>query len=876
MGWKNKAAALLAVFCMLGAGIASVKPVKAAAGYTDIGTAPNTYVVQKGHEVDGDYIFTPRVNSETRMVFHGAWDNTWCSRGQANVGVVTHYWPKADVSGWSNTKSAILTDEKKGQLSIDFINVGEYIGEQINMKLTLKDWSYYDNLPYQDYANAIVTTGYGDGYPAVNTTCLKYITVEFGYYKTNGERISIKGHYTMNDLDWAQGFQVIENGNTVGLYCTPDAAARMGYDASSGIIWSENLGTTPDQTDGWVTYLFDGNRVTMRFWDGASNPKTRQYQNGATDVSKWPALPEDIKTNMFRYYQGASRTWVSQSLLTTWNSAEFGYFAEAAITFSQKANVIVEKKDAQTGEALKDAVFTCYEWTGSGWKNIGNLTWLQDQNRYRKTGLERNAANQGKFKVVETKNPSGYTGTWEKEFTITEEGTVTLVYDVTNTRQKGTIILGKSDAENGAAINGATFQVTAKTDITTAGGTVLVKAGTVVDTVTVNNGTARTKELELGVYTVKETAAAPGYVLSGQSKEVTLDGTQTETTVAFKNTPNKVTLQKTSKNDGTVLEGVEFKIWLKSDGEEKAKSYTTDKNGKITVQRLPAGIYCYRESKALDGYIPDNEIREFTVGNDGKIDGKAAAAFTVENDYIKLDLTKVDASTGAYVAGAKMALYHKEDKVASWTSGNSAHRIEKIAPGEYKLVEEQAPNGYQLAEPVEFTVEKKAGVQAVSMKDLRYTDLTVVKKIRAEEITWAHGNPTFLFQVEGTDLFGVRHKYQRSVTFTEEYVEAHTDGKGYVEAPVVFQNIPMGNGYRISEQKVLRYGLLAVTGTDNVSIKKLAEPEYGLAPDEIFSVSADLEKRPVNTVVTFENKKYRWDDYGHNSAVENIIPVEKK
>ena len=26
--------------------------------------------------------------------------------------------------------------------------------------------------------------------------------------------------------------------------------------------------------------------------------------------------------------------------------------------------------------------------------------------------------------------------------------------------------------------------------------------------------------------------------------------------------------------------------------------------------------------------------------------------------------------------------------------------------------------------------------------------------------------------------------------------------------------------------------------------------------------------------VVFENQKYRWDDYGHNSIVKNRIPVE--
>lgn len=223
-----------------------------------------------------------------------------------------------------------------------------------------------------------------------------------------------------------------------------------------------------------------------------------------------------------------------------------------------------------------------------------------------------------------------------------------------------------------------------------------------------------------------------------------------------------------------------------------------------------------------------------------------------------------------------MALYNsKNEKVESWTSGKEPHRITKLAPGEYTLVEEEAPDDYQLAEPVTFTLKNQADVQLVSMKDLRYTDLTVTKKIKADEITWAHGNPTFVFTVEGTDLFGESHKYQQFVEFTEEYVASHTDGQGYVELSTKFTEIPMGSAYQISELDVLRYGLIGVTGSDNVTIQKLQEPEYGLAPSEIYKVTANLETKPTGTNVTFENKKYRWDDYSHNDIVENIIPVEK-
>lgn len=874
MQWKSRIAALLAGMLAI-AGFSLAKPAEAAAGFADIGTAPDTYVVEKGYEVDGDYIFTPEVTEQTRMTFHGTWDNTWCSRGQANTGIITTYWPKADTAAWSNTRSAVLTDKKKGNLFVSFENVGEYLGEQINMRLTLKDWSYFDNLPYEDYANVIVTTGYGDGYPVVDTVCLKSITVEFSYYRQNGESFPVRGHYTMNDLDYGQGFQVMENGNTVGLYCTPDAAARMGYDAGSGIIWSENTGTTPENTNGWVTYLFDGDRVTMKWWDGTTNPKTELYQYKAADVSRWPDLPERLKTNMYRYYQGASRTWVSQDVKSAWNSAEFGYFAEAAIKFSPKANVVVTKTDGETGEALAGAAFTCYEWSESGWKDIGSLSWDAEKKYYLKTGLERTSANQGKFKIVETRNPSGYTGTWEKEFTIMEEGTVTLKYEAANSRKTGKITIRKSDAENGAAVTGAVFQIIAGDDIRTVGGTVLAKAGTVVETLTINDGTATSKNLEFGSYTVKETAAAPGYVCTGQSQAVTLSDSQIEVTVEFKNTPNQLVLRKVSKNDGSVLEGVKFKLWLKTDGEEKAAVYRTDQNGEITLRRLAAGTYCYRETRPPEGYLPDDTVREFTVGADGKINGQGAVVLTVENDYIKLELSKVDASTGAYVPGAKMALYQGNTKTASWTSGTSAYRIDKIAPGEYTLVEEAAPDGYQQAEPVAFTVENTSEVQKIIMKDLKYTDLTVVKKIRTDEITWAHGNPTFLFTVEGKDLSGENHRYQKFVTFTEEEVTKNAGEEEYAEASVTFRNIPMGSAYEVSELQTLRYGLTAVTGTDNVTIEKLSEPQYGQAPSESFRVSADLEQRPTGTSVTFENRKYRWDDYSHSSIVENIIPIKK-
>mgnify|MGYP000609304816 CR=1 FL=1 len=70
--------------------------------------------------------------------------------------------------------------------------------------------------------------------------------------------------------------------------------------------------------------------------------------------------------------------------------------------------------------------------------------------------------------------------------------------------------------ENNKKLSGAVFEIKAAKDIKTAGGTTLVAANTVVDTVTTDgNGSAASKQLELGQYIVKEKTApdriCPGY-----------------------------------------------------------------------------------------------------------------------------------------------------------------------------------------------------------------------------------------------------------------------------------------------------------------------------------------------------------------------------
>lgn len=122
--------------------------------------------------------------------------------------------------------------------------------------------------------------------------------------------------------------------------------------------------------------------------------------------------------------------------------------------------------------------------------------------------------------------------------------------------------------------------------------------------------------------------------------------------------------------------------------------------------------------------------------------------------------------------------------------------------------------------PIRFKVTIEENLtNTVTMYDLPYTDLTVIKKIRADHINFANGNPTFVITVKGNDLLGNRHEYSEFYEFTKEYVQQHTESDGYVSVKYTWKGIPAGNAYEVTENDVNRYYLSQVTSADeNVSI----------------------------------------------------------
>lgn len=840
--------------------------------------------VDTNSTIDGTYNFTPVIGANTKVSFGSTdgtkWDNKFCVNGEKYAQVCSKWWPLSDIGDNGNTRSFIPYERLKGKMYAEYTNVGNANGLPVTMRIWFLDWqnTNISGYPgYEDVDNVVVSVDNtkGGATPVIDIKGLKWIKVRFSYYDENGNPLKVKGHFTLSDLDYSQGFYI--DGKVDGIYVTKEADDRLIYDARTDAIWSAKKGsnaddgTSPDNPEGWVTYTYEGDSQTMVFYNGGTIQNVDGPGKGLTTVQSYP---KDFTFTggdaIFNGWKGSSRTEATD--WHVWNTSEFGYTSEMVMHQTKNVDLVIKKADETTGEALKGAEFTVYKMQGGQWVTYTKAEWKDENKAYRALNLHAEDSEGGKFKVVETKNPTGYTGTWEHEFTAEKEGVVTLTLDATNARKTGQITITKT-GENNKKLSGAVFEIKAAKDIKTAGGTTLVAANTVVDTVTTDgNGSAASKQLELGQYIVKEKTAPDGYVLDTTEHAVTLDDSHTSVNVAVQNQKNAIVLQKVSKNDGTVMEGVTFHIW--NDDKSYDKTQKTDSNGRITIDGVKDGTWHYQETATKDGYVLDNAVKDFTV-SDGKVNGQSNLTITVENDYTKLDLAKVDSGTGENISGAKLSLLDSNGRlVESWTSGSTPHRIEKLKPGQYTLREDQAPDYYKLADPITFTLESKADTQTITMKDMRYADLTIVKKIKASDITWAHGNPTFIFTVKGKDINGKDRTFQNYVEFTENYVNSHTDGQGYVELSVTWNKIPVGEDYTVTEQDVLRYHLVNVTGTENVKISKLQEPAKGVAPDKIFSVHANLKAKPTGTSITFENQKDDWGTTTHDTSVKNIIPLK--
>ena len=340
-----------------------------------------------------------------------------------------------------------------------------------------------------------------------------------------------------------------------------------------------------------------------------------------------------------------------------------------------KGKIRVKKTDAETGSGLSGAEFTVTAaediTTPDGTIRTEKGTVVATLTTDDKGKAETDKLYLGKYVIKETKAPEGYLLN-PKEFEVTlayKDQTTEIVYgDVTvpNQPAKGQIEILKKDEETGNLLSGTEFTVTAAEDITTPDGTVRAEKGTVVDTiVTDTTGIARSKELYLGKYVVKETKQPIGFIRPNQTWDVELKYADQKTelvkeNLTIKNQPTEIIIDKKETGTDKPLEGVKFVIWNKDKedpidpGMQHKEIYTTDKNGKIRLLYLEPGNYAVAEVESIPGYAWDDKIiYEFTITEDGRVDGEVSHTIPVGNDRTEITETNaINVSTGTQDAFA--------------------------------------------------------------------------------------------------------------------------------------------------------------------------------------------------------------------------------
>ena len=328
----------------------------------------------------------------------------------------------------------------------------------------------------------------------------------------------------------------------------------------------------------------------------------------------------------------------------------------------------------------------------------------------------------GKYYVKEKETAEGYVLDGEiREIDLTyvdqETAEVTWNGDWQNNRQKAEVSVLKKEKDTDRVLEGAVFALSAKEDITNKDGDVVLEAGTVIEEKATGEDGKLTFEADLPIgfsYVVKETSPAPGFATTDEVQEFTFTAESSDkATVSyefiFEDEPTVFEFTKTSLTDGKEVEGA--KLTVTDENGEVVDEWVSGKEPHIIKELVVGQTYTMTEVLPAPGYVTAESI-QFTVEDTAEVQ-----KIEMKDDVTKVEISKTDIA-GKELPGAKLTILDENGEVVeSWTSTEEPHYIEMLPIGKYILHEESAPEGYLIAEDVEFEVKDTGEIQKVVMKD---------------------------------------------------------------------------------------------------------------------------------------------------------------
>ena len=249
----------------------------------------------------------------------------------------------------------------------------------------------------------------------------------------------------------------------------------------------------------------------------------------------------------------------------------------------------------------------------------------------------------------------------------------------------------------------------------------------------------------VGTLVVTEVKTIPGYTIdeATRSQTIVVNPDDLQTLIVYNVPAGGLQIIKSDEDTGERLGGVKFEI-RKINGEILG-TYTTDRDGVISIPNAESGWYTIVERKAKDGYALDT-----TPVNACVKDGETTTVEITNQCMASIMIHKIDAATGAGIYGVKFVLYDSgKNPIGEYTTDQDGYIYidDELVPGKYYLRELEAADGYIRDEQYKTVYVERGKCAQIEWENSAVTGQIQIRKYSSED-------NTVTGQLAGTPLEG--------------------------------------------------------------------------------------------------------------------------
>ena len=481
-----------------------------------------------------------------------------------------------------------------------------------------------------------------------------------------------------------------------------------------------------------------------------------------------------------------------------------------------KGGVLVKKVDAATNEPISDVEFLVTDSDGNFIGNVNGKFITDSAGTFTITDIAPCTT----LIIKETRAKDGYLLD-DTPQTVKVKSNEMITLEFRNQPLGGLRII-KLDSVTKKPLEGVQFRITYSDGsfVADEGGKLSSNGLYMTDA----NGEILIRDI-VGTLVVTEVKTIPGYTIdeATRSQTIVVNPDDFQTLIVYNVPAGGLQIIKSDEDTGERLGGVKFEI-RKINGEILG-TYTTDRDGVISIPNAESGWYTIVERKAKDGYALDT-----TPVNACVKDSETTTVEITNQRMASIMIHKIDAATGAGIYGVKFVLYDSgKNPIGEYTTDQDGYIYidDELVPGKYYLRELEAADGYIRDEQYKTVYVERGKCAQIEWENSAVTGQIQIRKYSSED-------NTVTGQLAGTPLEGAVFEITQARSGkVVGYIV--TDARGVAASGP----LPLGR-YFVTEVSAPKYYQLS-------GEKMEAEIEY---PSQIIKLSA--YNKPASLGVTIK------------------------